>query len=222
MDGWIKLHRSMVEWEWYTDPNTSRLFMHLLLTANHSDGKWRGQEVKAGSTITGRVKLSSELGMSEQAIRTSLNKLKSTSEITIKPSNKYSIISITNWDLYQATNQQDNQQATNKQPTTNQQLTTNKNDNNEKNVRKIFTPPKFEEVKAYCDERKNNVDPEGFIDHYETNGWMRGKTKVKDWKACIRTWEKNSNGGNETNRGFSNLTGAAAQKAAVLERIKKM
>lgn len=54
-----------------------------------------------------------------------------------------------------------------------------------------FTPPTREEVENYCKTRGNNVDPQGFLDHYEANGWMRGKTKIKDWKACVRTWERN-------------------------------
>lgn len=51
-------------------------------------------------------------------------------------------------------------------------------------------PPSLEEVTAYCNERKNNVDPQQFIDFYESKGWYVGKTKMKDWKACVRTWEK--------------------------------
>lgn len=54
---------------------------------------------------------------------------------------------------------------------------------------KRFTPPTVEEVRAYCLERKNGIDPQAFIDHYATNNWMRGKTKISDWKACVRTWE---------------------------------
>ena len=57
---------------------------------------------------------------------------------------------------------------------------------------KRFTPPTVKEVKDYCDERKNGIDPQCFVDFYETNGWMRGKSKIKDWKACVRTWEKNN------------------------------
>ena len=53
-----------------------------------------------------------------------------------------------------------------------------------------FTPPSLEEVKAYCQERRNDIDPEAFISFYESKGWMVGKNKMKDWKACIRTWEK--------------------------------
>ena len=55
-----------------------------------------------------------------------------------------------------------------------------------------FSPPTVEQVKAYCEERKNSISPNDFVDHYETNGWMRGKTKIKCWKACVRTWEKHS------------------------------
>jgi len=61
-----------------------------------------------------------------------------------------------------------------------------------KNITKKFTAPTVEEVKEYCDKRLNSVDPSKFISHYETSGWMRGKTKIKDWQACVRTWEKNS------------------------------
>ena len=59
-----------------------------------------------------------------------------------------------------------------------------------------FVPPKIEDVFSYCFERNNKVDPQAFIDHYEANGWMRGKNKIKCWKACVRTWEKNTKGNN--------------------------
>lgn len=57
-----------------------------------------------------------------------------------------------------------------------------------------FSPPTIDEVKAYCKERKNNVDAERFVDYYNSNGWMVGKNKMKDWKAAVRTWESNSYG----------------------------
>ena len=58
-----------------------------------------------------------------------------------------------------------------------------------------FVPPTLQEVKDYCSERKNNVDAERFFDYYSANGWVQGKNKpIKDWKACVRTWEKNDKG----------------------------
>lgn len=61
------------------------------------------------------------------------------------------------------------------------------------NTYKRFTPPSVEEVKAYCNERHNSVDPQSFVDFYTANGWVQGKgKKIKDWKACVRTWERGS------------------------------
>lgn len=54
----------------------------------------------------------------------------------------------------------------------------------------LFHPPSIEEVTSYCKERNNRVDPQQFIDFYTTKGWMVGKNKMKDWKACVRTWER--------------------------------
>ena len=64
----------------------------------------------------------------------------------------------------------------------------NKQENKQKGVR--FAKPSFSQVSEYCRQRGNKVDPQAFLDHYEANGWMRGKTKVKDWQACVRTWER--------------------------------
>lgn len=58
-----------------------------------------------------------------------------------------------------------------------------------------FRPPTLEEVKAYCTERNNAVDPQHFIDYYTANGWKVGKNAMKDWKAAVRTWESNGYGG---------------------------
>jgi len=130
--GWIKLHRSIRDWEWYSDANTCRLFIHLLLKANHDDNEWKGIPIKSGELITGRKVLSQELCLTEQQIRTSIKRLKSTNEITIKTTNKYSLIQINNWTSYQQDNQLANKPITNKQPTTNhkQECKEYKNDKN--------------------------------------------------------------------------------------------
>ena len=60
---------------------------------------------------------------------------------------------------------------------------------------KRFKPPTIEEVQAYCKEHNNNVDAQRFIDFYEAKGWMLGKNKMKDWKAAVRTWERNETNG---------------------------
>ena len=65
---------------------------------------------------------------------------------------------------------------------------------------KKFIPPTVEEVKAYCDERNNTVDPNSFIDFYESKGWYVGKNKMKDWKAAVRTWERSRNNNTSNNK----------------------
>ena len=99
--GYIKLWRCLADWEWYRHPNMVHLFVHLICKANHRDGKWQGIEIKRGQLVTGRQTLCRETGLSPQVIRTCINRLKSTSEITIKSTSKYSIITVCNYNVYQ-------------------------------------------------------------------------------------------------------------------------
>ena len=69
--------------------------------------------------------------------------------------------------------------------------TINNTFNNTTNKGTRFTPPSVDEVNDYCNQRNNLVDPQTFIDFYQAKGWMVGKNKMKDWKACVRTWETN-------------------------------
>lgn len=129
----IKLSEKIVDWEWFTDPKMVQIWVYLLVKAQQfEDGRYRGVDLKTGQIVTGRKEISRETGLSEQEVRTCLNRLKSTSEITIESTNKYSIITILKYDHYQSAdaygnqqiNQQANQQSTNKQPAINQQSTT--------------------------------------------------------------------------------------------------
>lgn len=71
---------------------------------------------------------------------------------------------------------------------------------------KAFQPPTVEEVRDYCIERENVVDPETFVDFYASKGWMVGKTKMKDWKAAVRTWERSEGRGVKSNGGYHKST----------------
>lgn len=68
----------------------------------------------------------------------------------------------------------------------------NPNPNTNRRASAHFIPPTVEEVQEYCQKRGNNVDAQRFIDYYTANGWLVGKNKMQDWKACVRTWEKNN------------------------------
>jgi len=134
MEGWIKLHRQIIDWEWFSDTTTFRVFLQLLLKANHKEKKYRGMVLKIGTVITSREILSFETRLSIQQVRTALDKLKSTNEITIKTSSQGTIIEVVNYAKYQLVTNE----VTIKEPTSNQQVTTNKNVKKEKNEKELI------------------------------------------------------------------------------------
>jgi len=139
-EGWITIHRKIVDWEWFSKGNTFHVFMFLLLKANHKPNRWQGVDIKRGQLITGRDKIASKLNISVQSVRTSLARLKTTGEITVESTNKNSLVTIVNYEEYQikpeAVTSKPTSNATNQQPTNNQQSTTNNNENNNKNEKK--------------------------------------------------------------------------------------
>ena len=100
-EGYIKLYRSMLKWEWYDDINTFRVFLHLLLTVNHYDERWRGVEVKRGQRICSYGKLAKETKLSVKNVRTALNHLKSTGEVAHQATAEYGLFTVVNYGKYQ-------------------------------------------------------------------------------------------------------------------------
>jgi len=101
MKGFIRLHRQMLAWEWYKNPISSRVFIHLLLTANTNDTNCKGVTIKRGQTVTGRAFLSEALGLSVSNIRTALKNLENSGEIKVDSSTKGTVITVLNFDKYQ-------------------------------------------------------------------------------------------------------------------------
>ena len=91
IETFVKVYRKFTEWEWYDDINVSRVFLHLLITVNWTDKRWRGQVVKRGSITSSYEKLATETGLSVMQVRTAIKKLQSTGEITSKSSNKNTV-----------------------------------------------------------------------------------------------------------------------------------
>jgi hypothetical protein len=156
-DGWIKLYRKLIEWHHYKNGNTFRLFLHLLMTANIEDKQWKdGVVIKRGQVVTSIAKLAYELGLTDNQIRTSKNTLKNTGEITIKTTNKFSIITVCKFDDYQAKEQKRPQAKPQAKPqattqSTSQQLKNNKEEKNIKistnvDTKRSFVAPEFENV----------------------------------------------------------------------------
>lgn len=141
MIGYVKLYRSIEQWEWYTDLPTFKLFTHCLIKANHKPGKWRGMTVETGSFITSYAKLAKETGLSVKQVRTALNHLKSTNEVAHETASEYSRITIVKWRDYQSTEEQsgtedgteDGRQGAGEGQAKGRQRATNNNDKNDKN-----------------------------------------------------------------------------------------
>lgn len=100
--GFIGLYRSILNWDWYSDHNTKEVFIHLLLTVNYLPGDWKGRHIEVGQRVTSLSKLSQELGLSIQEIRTSLKHLQSTGEITCETTSQYTVITVNNYVLFQS------------------------------------------------------------------------------------------------------------------------
>lgn len=193
MEPFIKLYRKFLDWEWYSDINTSRLFVHILLKANWKPGQFKGTSVERGELVSSLDTLSRETGLSVNEIRTALKHLKSTGELTSKSHTKFTVFTVVKYDSYQQVNKQDNEQITSESHSINRRLTTieevKKKEVKKKDIKSIvFTPPTVENVIGYCNENGYKIDAERFIDFYSSKGWMVGKNKMKDWKAAVRNW----------------------------------
>lgn len=195
--GYVKIYRRLKDWEWYSDANTTRVYLHILLTANHRTVRFKGANIKKGQCLLSVEKMTEALRMSRQSARTALQHLISTNEITTKPTKAGTLITVVNWDNYQdvesadnrTVNQRGNRQLTRYQPDSNQILTTyqpdtnqisttNKNDKNDKN--NIYTPLTPQEGKGASvqEERFEQVwkeYPKKVAKQYARKAWNRIK-----------------------------------------------
>ncbi len=101
MKGYIKLHRTILDWEWYKDTNTKILFIHLLLNACFDKCKFMGVYMLRGQYITSLSRLSNELGLTSRQLRTAISRLKKTKEIDVKTTNKFTLFTVLNYENYQ-------------------------------------------------------------------------------------------------------------------------
>lgn len=148
-EAFIKIHRKMLEWEWYTDTNTFCLFLHCLLIANWKEGRFMGHTIPRGSFVSSYSQLARQTNMSIQNVRTAVSHLKSTGELTVYPHAKFSVFTVVNYNKYQDDNRQTNKQVTSNQQATNKQLTTieeykekkeGKERKEEKNKEQVYFP----------------------------------------------------------------------------------
>lgn len=193
--GWISIYRKFVEWEWYDYPSVKIIFLHCLLCANHKNAKWRDITVKRGQLVTSYDKLAAANGLSVQQVRTALEKLQSTNEITYQSTSQYSIITVKNYNLYQDNNKQKTEAHNNQLGSrNNKQITTNNNDN-KRDINKLISLSIEERdiLKKYLlelnEKRKNKIeDIDAYIRKLVENGdcltkLEKAKKKLERQKA---------------------------------------
>lgn len=180
--------------------------------------------VEAGQLVFGCRSAAEKLRDTKTSVSRRINALKAGHHITVEPGRHYSIVSICNWSSYQNAkpklgtpngenlgHQPPKSGTPSGTPIGTIQGISNKSLSEERETApaeakptkpkpaRLVIPPTLEMVSAYCAEKCNGIDPEKFIDHYTATGWMKGKAKVIDWQATIRTWARN-----DFNKGSSN------------------
>jgi uncharacterized protein (UPF0147 family) len=180
--GWIKLHRKIRDWEGY--PNIKRLgfLVYLLLKANWEDKEWQGITIKRGSFVTSIDNLCYGTGINERQTRYLLSVMQSAGEVSIKGTNKYTVISINNFDSYQE-NCQTNVKQSVKQTTN--KVSTTKEDKNIRSKEIYINIGDIEEIA-----KKYNVEVFTVKNLYEDMVLycQRNGKKYKDYKAALMTW----------------------------------
>lgn len=234
MSGWISLHRKIRQNPVFYDLQLLRLWLICLMEASHKDHKTivgkQAVDLKKGQFVTGRFQLGAKYNdglkpkdrVKEITIWRWLKSLEMSGFLIIKSNTKFSLCTVVKWADYQGNDQVNDQQndQVNDQVNDQPMITNNKgnkglnNGSNNKGIDKDtvdanaspkrFIKPTIQQVIEYCQERNNAVDADKWCDHYESNGWKVGKNSMRDWKAAVRTWEKNSStsiskqGGNYT------------------------
>lgn len=197
MEGWVKLHRKLIENPIFLKPDLLQLFIYCLLKANHEPNKiiFNGKEIiiERGQFITGREVLAKDLNQNGRSTYDRLKVLENLQILNIKSNNRFTLVTIVNYTFYQIEEQKSNNKSNNKPTTSQQQANTNKNDKNDKED--IYTPAidylnlkagtKFkastEKTKTLISSRLN----EGFtIDDFK----RVIDIKVKEWIGS--EWEK--------------------------------
>ena len=181
MEGWIKLHRKMVNWEWYQDCNVKAVFLHLLIFASHTQHRYCGRVIERGSLITSLASLSESLGLTVSQIRTALSKLERTGEIRKENLETCTLLHIVNYELYQgsegnyniAESQASDKPFASSSQTFSKSIASYNNDNNYNNAINDKT------LQCGCE---TEVFPSEFIDGYDEDGYS-----IDDYKPTCFT-----------------------------------
>lgn len=181
-NGFVKLSRSILEWEWYDHPDVFRIYIHLLIKANYAPAKWRGIEIFEGEHITSINKLSKELLMSEFKVRESLLKLKNTSYIDVITTNKFTRLKLVKSVVYNNSADINHKQisglTSNKSQSNQEQTATNKKNKEKKEIeerKEIFKNEIFKFSKEFSNDHLIQ-----FYDYWSTENRHTGRLAFEE------------------------------------------
>lgn len=208
MAGYIKIHRKLIEWGWYSVPCVKDVFIHLLITANYSPSEYRGVMIERGQAVYGLDSLSQSLGYSIKQVRTAIGKLRQTGEITTWTNRQFSVATIVNYDEYQDDDRANEGQTKGKRKanegqTKGTQRAVSKEEKEEKEIKKSTYTSVVDDFNRICkslprvktinDTRRRRIDRarkqlgsvtfETFFRMVEASDFLTGQTK--DWVASF-------------------------------------
>lgn len=191
--GFTIFPNALREVPWRNKPKTVAVYFWLRMHANHFRVGWDNVELAPGELVMGRASLAVQTGLTQNEVRTALDHLKSTGYITIKSTNKFSIISFTdkeNWRTEHISSTSEfTSNTASRAPAEHQQTTTERNLETKKRGDCAPANPSFSEAEAFFLQRGATAEQaENFFDYYEGVGWMSGKTPIRSWEALARKW----------------------------------
>ena len=190
MSGFVKIFRSLKDWEWYDDHNATRLLVHLLLSVNYENKKWKGIDIPKGAMVFSWDTLSKEVGLTPMQCRTSMTKLESSGEVTRKVTNKYQLVALVKWEKFQIIEGCVTDKLTDKQQANNRQVTTTKEYKEINNKRSSTSEvPSYSEFESYALTKRPEVDTSHLKAKFESwveLGWKDGHgNKILNWKSKL-------------------------------------
>lgn len=195
--GYIKLYRSLLNWEWYDDINTKTVFLHLLLTVNIAKRQWHGITVPCGSRVSSYAVLAKETRLTERQVRTAISHLETTGELTRYKHPNFTVFAINNYDKYQLlTDETTGQRQGNDKVATGQRQQNKKIEEDKEDIYLSILdaesqnfPPTLEEIRLFAEQEEIHIDVQKFYDYYTERDW---KTKngnfIRNWKKTLQYW----------------------------------
>jgi hypothetical protein len=190
---YIKMDRNLRFWRWFKNPKTVLVWIWLIMSANIEDHDFEHETIHRGEVATSRKSISAATGLTEREVRTALDHLKSTGEVSVRIRSKYQVITILRYCDYQDV---PSGNASGKSPAKVRQKSgkgpqskNGKNGKNEKNGKNVLSTPQQADAVAYFAEHgRSEADAMKFFRYNQARGWKINKTPIDDWKAAADIW----------------------------------